>query len=65
MDPQCFMAYFALFRPTAVTNFREGGGRGDSRSLPFLVDDVHLARITDGVGGWKMTLGGEKKGSVG
>ena len=37
------------------------GGRGDSRSAFYPVEDVHHARMTDGVDGWGMTFGEDKK----
>ena len=39
---------------------REGGGDSWSASCP--VDDVHQTGITEGVGGWEMNLGEEKRG---
>ena len=34
---------------------------GGSRSASYPVDDVHQARMTDGVEGWGMTFGEDKK----
>ena len=34
---------------------------GDSRSASFPVDDVHQARVTEGVWEWRMACGEDKK----
>ena len=53
-------AQLAWSQPRAPVN---GGHQsvGESRSVSHPVDDVYQSRMTNGVGGWEMTFGEDKK----
>ena len=54
----------ALAHGLVRTTTAKGGhpvSGGDTRPTTYLVDDVHQARMTEGVEGWGMTLGEDEK----
>ena len=53
-EPPVHMAWFAS--PPASGSHPIPGAGGDSRSAFFPVDDIHQARITEGLGGWRKQI---------
>ena len=57
-EPPVTMIWFVPHWPAAVTQFQRGG---DSKSASYPLNEVHLAWVTYGVGGWIVTFGEDKK----
>ena len=58
VETPAYLAWFAPHRWSPDSGV-------DSRSASYPGDDVHQARMTEGVGGWRMTCGEDRRGTGG